>query len=53
MTMAYASIDPRKCKMGACEARRLIEKFGVKGFKFHQTTQATILTKKWPGRFMK
>lgn len=35
----FASIDPHKGKMGAREARRLIEGFGVKGFKFHPTVQ--------------
>src|SRR5438094_10171760 len=36
----FASIDPAKGKMGAREARRLIEQFGVKGFKFHPSMQA-------------
>src|SRR6266567_3416586 len=31
----FASIDPAKGKMGAREARRLIEQFGIRGFKFH------------------
>jgi len=35
----FASIDPAKGKAGAREARRLIEHFGVKGFKFHPTMQ--------------
>ncbi|MEO0044497.1 MAG: hypothetical protein RL329_3945, partial [Bacteroidota bacterium] len=35
----FASIDPHKGRMGAREARRLIEQFGVKGFKFHPTVQ--------------
>jgi uncharacterized protein len=39
MMMAFGSIDPHKGKMGAREARRLIEEFGVKGFKFHPTVQ--------------
>ena len=39
MMIAFASIDPHKGKMGAREARRLIEEYGVKGFKFHPTTQ--------------
>ena len=34
-----ASIDPAKGKMGAREARRLIEHFGVRGFKFHPSMQ--------------
>ena len=37
--IAFASIDPHKGKMGAREARRLIEDYGVKGFKFHPTVQ--------------
>ena len=35
----FASIDPAKGKMGAREARRLIEQFGVRGFKFHPSVQ--------------
>lgn len=35
----FASIDPHKGLMGAREARNLIENYGVKGFKFHPTTQ--------------
>ena len=37
--IAFASIDPHKGRMGAREAKRLIEDFGVKGFKFHPTVQ--------------
>ncbi len=37
--IAFASVDPAKGKMGAREARRLIEEHGVKGFKFHPTAQ--------------
>jgi predicted TIM-barrel fold metal-dependent hydrolase len=37
--LAFASIDPHKGKMGAREARRLIEDYGVRGFKFHPTVQ--------------
>jgi uncharacterized protein len=37
--IAFASIDPHKGKMGAREARRLIEDHGVRGFKFHPTLQ--------------
>lgn len=33
----FASIDPAKGRMGAREARRLIEDFGARGFKFHPT----------------
>jgi uncharacterized protein len=36
----FASIDPAKGLLGAREARRLIKDFGVKGFKFHPSTQA-------------
>lgn len=39
MMMAFASIDPHKGKMGLREARRLIEDYGVSGFKFHPTLQ--------------
>jgi uncharacterized protein len=35
----FASIDPAKGKMGAREARRLIEEYGVRGFKFHPSQQ--------------
>jgi uncharacterized protein len=35
----FASIDPHKGKMGAIEARRLIQEFGIKGFKFHPPIQ--------------
>jgi predicted TIM-barrel fold metal-dependent hydrolase len=35
----FASIDPAKGKMGAREARRLIEEYGVCGFKFHPSSQ--------------
>jgi len=37
--MAFASIDPHKGKLGAREARDLIENYGVKGFKFHHIAQ--------------
>jgi uncharacterized protein len=37
--IAFASIDPHKGKMGAREARDLIQNYGVKGFKFHPTVQ--------------
>ena len=42
MMVAFASIDPHKGKMGAREARRLIEEHGVKGFKFHSTVQGFL-----------
>jgi predicted TIM-barrel fold metal-dependent hydrolase len=35
----FASIDPAKGKAGAREARRLVEHYGIKGFKFHPTFQ--------------
>ncbi|MCT7378371.1 amidohydrolase family protein [Chelativorans salis] len=35
----FASIDPAKGKMGAREARRLVEHYGIRGFKFHPTMQ--------------
>ena len=35
----FASIDPHKGKMGVREARRMIEDYGVRGFKFHPTSQ--------------
>jgi uncharacterized protein len=35
----FASIDPAKGKMGAREARRLIDHFRVRGFKFHPSLQ--------------
>ena len=37
--IAFGSIDPHKGRMGAREARKLIEEHGVKGFKFHPTVQ--------------
>jgi predicted TIM-barrel fold metal-dependent hydrolase len=37
--IAFGSIDPHKGKMGGREARRLVEAYGVKGFKFHPTVQ--------------
>jgi predicted TIM-barrel fold metal-dependent hydrolase len=39
VAIPFASIDPARGKMGAREARRLIKDFGVKGFKFHPSTQ--------------
>ena len=35
----FASIDPAKGKLGAREARRLVEAGVIKGFKFHPTVQ--------------
>lgn len=37
--IAFASIDPHKGKLGAREARDLIENYGVRGFKFHGIMQ--------------
>jgi predicted TIM-barrel fold metal-dependent hydrolase len=37
--IAFGSIDPAKGRAGAKEARRLVREFGVKGFKFHPSTQ--------------
>jgi len=42
MMIAFASIDPHKGVMGAREARRLIEDYGVRGFKFHPTVQGFL-----------
>ena len=36
----FASIDPHKGLMGVREARMLIKDYGVKGFKFHPSSQA-------------
>ncbi|MFI9788945.1 amidohydrolase family protein [Kitasatospora sp. NPDC051984] len=36
----FASIDPFRGKAGVRQARRLVEEFGVKGFKFHPSIQA-------------
>ncbi len=44
----FASIDPAKGKMGAREARRLIEQFGIRGFKFHPSM--TLLANDTPHR---
>jgi uncharacterized protein len=35
----FASIDPHKGRHAATEARRLVEDYGVKGFKFHPSIQ--------------
>src|SRR3981081_3110577 len=35
----FVSNDPHKGKLGVREANRLIEEFGIKGFKFHPTMQ--------------
>jgi predicted TIM-barrel fold metal-dependent hydrolase len=35
----FASIDPHKGRAGVREARRLVEDFGVRGFKFHPSIQ--------------
>ncbi|MFI5156183.1 MAG: amidohydrolase family protein [Chitinophagales bacterium] len=35
----FASIDPHKGRLGAREARKLIDEYKVRGFKFHPTMQ--------------
>ena len=35
----FASIDPAKGRLGAREARRLVQDFGIRGFKFHPSMQ--------------
>jgi predicted TIM-barrel fold metal-dependent hydrolase len=35
----FASIDPAKGRLGAREARRLVQDYGVRGFKFHPSMQ--------------
>ncbi len=39
MMIAFGSIDPHKGRMGAREARKLVEEHGIRGFKFHPTVQ--------------
>jgi predicted TIM-barrel fold metal-dependent hydrolase len=39
VAIPFASIDPARGKLGVREARRLIEHFGVRGFKFHPSVQ--------------
>ncbi len=39
IVIPFASIDPHKGKMGAQEARDLVENHGVRGFKFHSIMQ--------------
>jgi predicted TIM-barrel fold metal-dependent hydrolase len=36
----FASIDPWRGKAGVREARKLVEQYGVRGFKFHPSIQA-------------
>ena len=36
----FASVDPARGKAGVRQARRLIDEFGVRGFKFHPSAQA-------------
>jgi uncharacterized protein len=36
----FASIDPARGRAGARQARRLIDEYGVRGFKFHPSAQA-------------
>jgi uncharacterized protein len=40
VAIPFASIDPARGKEGVAEARRLIKDHGVKGFKFHPSTQS-------------
>ena len=40
VAIPFASVDPSRGKMGVRMARDLIEKYDVKGFKFHPTVQA-------------
>ncbi len=40
VAIPFASIDPHRGKEGVRAARRLIKDHGVKGFKFHPSTQA-------------
>ena len=47
--IAFGSIDPHKGKMGAREARRLIEEHGVKGFKSTRRCRASSPPTRWPG----
>src|SRR5437867_3231332 len=35
----FVSIDPHKGKLGVREAKKLMEEYGVRGFKFHPTMQ--------------
>jgi predicted TIM-barrel fold metal-dependent hydrolase len=39
VAIPFASIDPARGRMGVREARRLIEHYGVRGFKFHPIIQ--------------
>lgn len=39
VVIPFASIDPHKGKLGAREARDLVENYGVRGFKFHPPIQ--------------
>jgi predicted TIM-barrel fold metal-dependent hydrolase len=38
----FASIDPFRGKAGVRQARRLVEEYGVKGFKFHPNIQGFV-----------
>lgn len=40
--LAFASIDPHRGRQGLREARRLVEEYGVAGFKFHPTLQGFL-----------
>jgi uncharacterized protein len=40
VVIPFASVDPRAGRLAVDQARRMIEEFHVKGFKFHPTSQA-------------
>jgi predicted TIM-barrel fold metal-dependent hydrolase len=40
VVIPFASIDPARGRAGVRAARRLIDEYGVRGFKFHPNTQA-------------
>jgi len=40
VVIPFASVDPHTSRAGAKQARRLVEQFGFKGFKFHPSAQA-------------
>ena len=40
MLIPFASIDPFRGRAGVRQARRLVEEYGVRGFKFHPSIQA-------------
>jgi uncharacterized protein len=48
--IAFGSIDPHKGKLGAREARELIEKHGVRGSSSTRRCRASSRSTRWPGR---